>query len=272
MAQKQQRRLTNEVPYKEKEGKNRRFMAWLFTILLHMIVVILLAALKLSKDVEKEKKKEEIGFGMEVVKGRDNTGSNSAKIPIDAVNPSITTPSESSKNITTSDKSDIQANAGKQDVKKKKKNTRKKKKSTDNNNAKNTGGNKGESTTGQKGDDKNKDGNKGSPNGTVNNNALYNGSGGVGNDPNLKLSGWTWLRHPTVKDQSDARGKIVFKIYVNDDGIIQRLQKISSTVGASIVAKYAAQIKSTARFKLLDPNKEPQPITVGTLVISIKRQ
>jgi len=272
MAQKQQRKLTNEVPYKEKEGKNRRFMAWLFTILLHLIVVILLAALKISESTVQEKKKEEIGFGMEVVRGRDNTGSNSSKIPIEAANPSVTTPSESSKNITTSDKSDIQANTGKQDLKQKKKNTRKKKKENSNTNTKNTGGNKGESTNGQKGDDKDKEGNKGSTTGTVNNNALYNGKGGAGNDPNLKLSGWTWLKHPTVKDQSDARGKIVFKIYVNDDGIIQRLQRISSTVGASIVAKYAAQIKATARFKLLDPNKEPQPITVGTLVINIKSQ
>lgn len=272
MAKKQQRRLTNEVPYKEKEGKNRRFMAWLFTILFHMIIVVLLAALKISESKEKKKEKEEIGFGMEVVKGRDNTGSNAANIPIDAINPSVTTPSESSKNITTADNSDIGTNAGKQDRKQKKKNTRRKKKADSNTNTNNTGGNKGNSSNGQKGDDKDKEGNKGSTTGTVNNNALYNGNGGAGNDPNLKLSGWTWLRHPIVKDQSNARGKIVFRIYVNDDGIIQRLQRISSTVGSSIVAKYADQIRKSARFKLIDPNKEPQPITKGTLVIVIKRQ
>ncbi len=272
MAKKQPRRLTNEVPYKEKEGKNRRFMAWLFTISLHLIVVILLAALKISEREEKEKKKEEIGFGMEVVRGRDNTGSNSSKIPIDAVNPSITTPSESSKNITTSDQSNIQANAGKQDRKEKKKNTRKKIKTTNNTNTQNTGGKQGESNNGQKGDDKNKAGDKGSPNGTVNNKALYNGNGGAGNDPNLQLSGWTWQRYPKINDKSDVRGTITFVIFVNDDGQIESIKGSSPSISKSIISLYEKQIKKSALFKLQDPSKEPQPRTRGTLKVVITHQ
>lgn len=273
MAQKSKRRLTNETPYKETEGKNRRFLAWLFAITAHLLVIILMAALKVDNEEEKkEKKKQEIAFGMEVVRGRDNAGSNATKVPIEAVNPSVTTPSESSKNVVTSEKSPVSTTSkGKTKKKEKPKTTKKREKAPDKTNTTNTGGNKGDSKTGQKGDDKDKSGNKGSQNGTVNKNALYNGSGGTGND-NLKLSGWKWSKYPAVNDQSSARGKIVFKIVVNDDGKIEQISRISATVGASVVAKYAAQIKKTARFQLLNPDIEPKTYTTGTLTIVIKNQ
>lgn len=270
----QEKRLTNDIPYiEQKGGRGRRILAWIFTLSIHLIVVILLASLNLNTKEKKEKEKQEIAFGMEVVRGKDAKGSNSANIPIDQVNPSISTPSESSRDIVTSDKSDIATkDKGKQDQKDKKKITKKRKKATEDSNNKSKGGNKGKSSTGQKGDDKNESGNKGSSNGTVNNNALYNGNGGVGSDPNLKLSGWKWLQRPTVIDKSNARGTIVFKIMVNDDGRIERINRVSSTVGAKIVAQYAAQIKKTARFQLLNPDIEPTTYTTGTLTIVIKQK
>ncbi|WP_299461830.1 hypothetical protein [uncultured Microscilla sp.] len=270
----QEKRLTNDIPYiEQKGGKGRRILAWLFTITVHLVVIILLASLTLDTEEKKEKEKQEIAFGMEVVKGRDATGSNAANVPIDQVNPSVSTPSESSRDIVTSDKSDITTKAkGKEDKKQKKKNTKKRKEAKDDSNNKDKGGNKGKSSTGQKGDDKNESGNKGSSNGTVNNNALYNGNGGVGSDPNLKLSGWKWLQRPIVVDKSNARGKIVFKIVVNDGGKIERISRISATVGASIVAKYAKQIRQTAKFQLLNPDIEPTNYTTGTLTIIIKQK
>lgn len=269
---KNEKKLTNDTPYQEKEGRKRRVLALIFAVVTHLVIIILLAALKLNTE-EKKKEKKEIAFGMEVVKGRDATGSNAANVPIEAVNPSVSTPSKSAKKIVTSDKSEIKTHAkGKDDTKRKKKNTKKHKKANDESNNTNTGGNKGKSSDGQKGDDKDKSGNKGSSSGTVNNNALYKGTGGVGSDPNLKLSGWKWLQHPSVKDHSAARGKIVFRIMVNDDGKIERISRVSATVGASIVAKYAAQIKQTARFQLLDPDIEPQTYTTGTLTIVIKNK
>jgi outer membrane biosynthesis protein TonB len=270
----QEKRLTNDIPYiEQKSGKGRRILAWIFTIAIHLVVIILLASLKLDSDEKKKKEKQEIAFGMEVVKGKDNKGSNAANVPIDQVNPSVSTPSESSREIVTSDKSDIATkDKGKQDQKDKKKVTKKRKKATDDSNNKNKGGNKGKSSTGQKGDDKNESGNKGSSNGTVNSNALYSGNGGVGSDPNLKLSGWKWLQRPQVVDKSNARGTIVFKIIVNDDGKIERISRVSSTVGAKIVAQYAAQIKRTARFQLLNPDIEPTNYTTGTLTIVIKQK
>ena len=41
---------------------------------------------------------------------------------------------------------------------------------------------------------------------------------------------------------------------------------------ADFESAYAAQIKQTAKFKLIDPNVEPMPQTKGTLTIIIRYQ
>lgn len=78
------------------------------------------------------------------------------------------------------------------------------------------------------GDDKNKVGDKGSPEGSLDPNGQYTGKpgiggngGGGGNGFGLQMSGWTWADPPQAPKLPDnENGKIVFDIVVDADGAI----------------------------------------------------
>ncbi|MBL7846402.1 MAG: hypothetical protein JNL40_02950 [Cyclobacteriaceae bacterium] len=80
---------------------------------------------------------------------------------------------------------------------------------------------KGEATS--QGDDKDKTGDKGSEQGTLNAKALYGtpGGGGGGTGLNLSMSGWQWTEDPKLPQIPDnENGKIVFEIECDDTGEI----------------------------------------------------
>lgn len=76
------------------------------------------------------------------------------------------------------------------------------------------------------GNDKNKTGDKGQPDGTLNTDALYSGVKGGGADgtgSSLQLEGWKWDRLPNPVFPGNERGVIVFSIEVDDEGTIIKL-------------------------------------------------
>ncbi len=81
---------------------------------------------------------------------------------------------------------------------------------------------KTESTQSQ-GDDKNKAGDKGNPEGSLDAKALYGqqGGGGGGDGLSLQMSGWAWADNPQIPSLPDNEdGRIVFEIECDSEGEI----------------------------------------------------
>lgn len=81
---------------------------------------------------------------------------------------------------------------------------------------------KTESTQSQ-GDDKNKTGDKGNPEGSLDAKALYGkqGGGGGGDGLSLQMSGWAWADNPKIPGLPDNEdGRIVFEIECDSEGEI----------------------------------------------------
>ncbi len=79
-----------------------------------------------------------------------------------------------------------------------------------------------ESTQSQ-GDDKNKTGDKGNPEGSLDAKALYGkqGGGGGGDGLSLQMSGWAWADNPKIPGLPDNEdGRIVFEIECDSEGEI----------------------------------------------------
>ena len=124
------------------------------------------------------------------------------------------------------------------------------------------------------GDDKNKEGDKGDPEGKVDEKALYgnkgkggNGNGG-GGGASLNLTGWTWSAKPTVNDDSDESGKIVFQIKVDDQGDVISIRIIEKTVSQSVAEIYK---KAVERINFVATSSGDRPSSsTGTIVFLIK--
>lgn len=91
---------------------------------------------------------------------------------------------------------------------------------------------------GSHGDDINKAGDKGSPQGTLDAKALYGKPGGGGGGSSLSLSGWQWdeIPEPKIPD-SEPNGRVEFEIKVNAAGEI-----ISIITGQRTVSLETANI------------------------------
>ncbi len=88
------------------------------------------------------------------------------------------------------------------------------------------GSKKGDTNQSQ-GDDAGKVGDKGSPQGKLDANALYGkpGGGGGGDGFGLAMSGWEWASKPKIPDLPDnENGTIVFEIECDENGDITRIE------------------------------------------------
>jgi periplasmic protein TonB len=94
-------------------------------------------------------------------------------------------------------------------------------------------------TAGSHGDDKNKTGDKGNPEGSVDAKSLYGKPGGGGGGPSLELAGWHWDRKPTPTVPSGESGRIVFQIKVDDNGEIVDIKTLER--GVSVAAEKACR-------------------------------
>ena len=102
--------------------------------------------------------------------------------------------------------------------------------------AQKTNENKGEKTESE-GDDVNKTGNKGEPEGKLDPNGQYTGKpggGGGGDGMSLSMSGWAWSEKPRTSGISNNEsGRIVFEIICDKDGLITGIKTLERGVTAA---------------------------------------
>lgn len=117
------------------------------------------------------------------------------------------------------------------------------------------------------GDDASGVGDKGNPNGKLNAKEFYGTPGGAPTGVAFDVSGWSMASKPSVNDDSDETGKIVFRITVDADGEITRVQQVQSTVSPSVGEAYR---KAVQRLRLRPKGGATPPSATGTITFIIK--
>ena len=119
--------------------------------------------------------------------------------------------------------------------------------------------------TGSKGDNQGQ-GNQGNPNGNPNSNN-YNGNGG-GNG-NYSLAGRTAVSLPKPEYNSNQQGKIVVRIWVNQNGVVTRVEAPyqGSTITTGRLVEQAKAAAKRARFNASSSAPEEQ---IGTITYIFK--
>ncbi|GAB3883721.1 hypothetical protein [Spirosoma agri] len=116
------------------------------------------------------------------------------------------------------------------------------------------------------GDDASGVGDKGNPNGKIDAKSLYGTPGGSATGVAFDVSGWSMAGRPSVNDDSDETGKIVFKITVDGEGEITRVQTQQTTVSPSVVEVYR---KAVQRLRLRPKGSATPPTSTGTITFII---
>lgn len=125
-----------------------------------------------------------------------------------------------------------------------------------------------EGEKGSQGDDKNKTGDKGNPQGTLDAKALYGKPGGGGGGPSLDLAGWEWDDIPRPEVPNNETGRIEFEIEVNEDGEIVRFSTTEKSVSAEAERACRAAIERLTFSK--KPGATVPPITKGKITFVIR--
>jgi hypothetical protein len=115
-------------------------------------------------------------------------------------------------------------------------------------------------------------GDKGSPDGKINNSAIYkgpSGNGGTGAGASLNLAGWTWKSKPVVNDNSSETGRIVFQITIDDEGKIISIITKESTVSPSVLDLYKRAV-ARLDFDTVSNSGNRAERSTGTIVFNIK--
>lgn len=118
------------------------------------------------------------------------------------------------------------------------------------------------------GDDTNEVGDKGNPEGEIDERALY-GNPGAGGGASLDMAGWMWDYIPTPNDQSDENGKIVFAITIDDSGEILSIRTLEKTVTPAVERIYRAEVEQLT-FSTTRDNTLPAATSSGTITFIIK--
>ncbi|MEP1032426.1 hypothetical protein [Ekhidna sp.] len=101
--------------------------------------------------------------------------------------------------------------------------------------------------------------------------AIYGSQGtntGDSEGANLALSGWVWDKKPEPDDQSSQSGKIVYKIVVDGDGYLVKIETITSTVSPVVERKYRQAVEKLTFSKTAD--YKTAPVSSGTITFIIK--
>ncbi|GAB3956178.1 hypothetical protein GCM10028805_45230 [Spirosoma harenae] len=117
------------------------------------------------------------------------------------------------------------------------------------------------------GDDASGVGDKGNPNGKINAKEFYGTPGGASSGVAFDVSGWALASRPAVNDDSDETGKIVFKITVDGDGEVIRVQQQQSTVSPSVSEQYRRAVQ---KLRLKPKGGSTPPTSTGTITFIIK--
>ncbi len=117
------------------------------------------------------------------------------------------------------------------------------------------------------GDDASGVGDKGNPNGKINAKEFYGTPGGSAAGVAFDVSGWALAGRPSVTDDSDETGKIVFQIKVDESGDIISVRQLQSTVSPSVSEVYRRAVQRLR----LRPKGGATPLTAtGTITFNIK--
>lgn len=101
--------------------------------------------------------------------------------------------------------------------------------------------------------------------------AIYGSQGtstGEAEGANLALSGWVWDFKPKPDDQSDQSGTIVYKIVVDGDGYLVKIETVTSTVSPTVERKYRQAVEKLTFSKTAD--YKTAPVSTGTITFIIK--
>ncbi|WP_436516433.1 hypothetical protein [Ekhidna sp. To15] len=101
--------------------------------------------------------------------------------------------------------------------------------------------------------------------------AIYGSQGtntGEAEGANLALSGWVWDFKPKPDDQSDQSGKIVYKIVVDGDGYLVKIETETSTVSPAVERKYRQAVEKLTFSKTAD--YKAASVSTGTITFIIK--
>lgn len=124
------------------------------------------------------------------------------------------------------------------------------KKKTTSNGTRGTNPNPGGNSNGP---DAGKIGDKGSPNGKINNSTNYsgngNGSGDGAGSTSVNISGWRIANRPNVKDDTGETGMIRFSIKIDEDGNIIKLVIAENSFSNSLAQKYKRAIEKSKFIK-----------------------
>ncbi len=95
----------------------------------------------------------------------------------------------------------------------------------------------------------------------------YEGKVGGGGGASLDLSGWKWERAPIPKDESDAKGRIVFQIAVDRYGKVIRIKTLEKTVSPLVEKLYRDEVLKTKFVKTGGGNVAEQSVGKITFII-----
>ncbi|WP_268125258.1 hypothetical protein [Roseivirga pacifica] len=120
------------------------------------------------------------------------------------------------------------------------------------------------------GDDPDKKGNAGDPEGKKETKGKSPGGADLGG-VSLSLDGWKWTTPPGKKDDSQVEGVITFAIRVDDRGDVKDAYKVPETTISdnNIIEFYKKQVMEL-RFEQIDPSKSMAEFSEGKIVFVIK--
>jgi len=118
------------------------------------------------------------------------------------------------------------------------------------------------------GDDPNAIGDKGDPQGEIDERALLGVPGAGSDGASLDMAGWMWDELPKPDDRSDEVGKIVFQIQVDSDGYITSISRIQSNVSPAVESIYRNEIEQLTFQKIGGANAPRQ--STGRITFIIK--
>ncbi|WP_258104963.1 hypothetical protein [Marinoscillum sp. MHG1-6] len=113
----------------------------------------------------------------------------------------------------------------------------------------------------------NSKGDQGKEEGTIDGRSLY-GSQGSADGASLNMAGWVWDYKPKPDDKSDESGKIVYKIVIDDEGYLSRIDVVSSTVSPEVERVYRQSVERLSFSKTND--YKPAPTSTGYVTFIIR--
>ena len=106
---------------------------------------------------------------------------------------------------------------------------------------------------------------------TIDDRAIYGSQGtetGTAEGASLALAGWIWDFKPIPDDKSDETGKIVYKIVVDQEGYLVKIEPVTSTLSPAVERKYREAVQKLTFSKTSD--YRPAALSEGTLTFIIK--